>query len=63
MEFFDPGAIEALVKQCEIISEVQLTKVALMLCFRITCEAKILPTWLLANANKFYKKFRTLFCV
>jgi nuclear pore complex protein Nup205 len=32
MEFFDPGAIEALVKQCEIISEedVQLTKIALL---------------------------------
>lgn len=32
MEFFDPGAIEALVKQCEITSEeeVQLTKIALL---------------------------------
>ena len=32
MEFFDPGAIEALVKQCEIVSEegVQLTKMSLL---------------------------------
>ena len=32
MEFFDPGAIEALVKQCEIVSEdeVQLTKISLL---------------------------------
>lgn len=32
MEFFDPGAIEGLVKQCEIMSEegVQLTKVSLL---------------------------------
>lgn len=32
MEFFDPGAIESLVKQCEIVSEddVQLTKISLL---------------------------------
>ena len=32
MEFFDPGAIETLVKQCEIVSEegVQLTKISLL---------------------------------
>lgn len=32
MEFFDPGAIDALVKQCEIVSEegVQLTKMSLL---------------------------------
>lgn len=32
MEFFDPGAIEGLVKQCEIVSEddIQLTKISLL---------------------------------